>query len=415
MIRVSVAIMAHPRRADFVPELQAKLDRPAAVVWDDGSNSRWGTGRRALAAYDPAATHHLVLQDDSVIPRNLVAGVEQMLAHAPQDVPVCLYVGKVRPYREMVTEYVGRAAGGASWLVMDRLNWGVAVILPTSMVEAVVAAGDAQTIPNYDSRMSTFFEAKGIDVWYPWPSLVDHRESPSLVPGRVGAGRVAHQFIGATASALDTEYTGTVLRLPNSDSYRPGGQPNMLFICDQFDNYSVPTCGAKFTDHYFEATTPGQVAHLQMPHHKRRGVRPATEDEAKAFYERQRAALAEPVSEPAPVTPPSGAEQIQEPAPVDPSADGTKVEEEEPAADGDEDPAADGQEPEQSPEDAETPEDAAVETGAADEVPDGTAEEVLAWVGDDAARAAAAIAAEEARDKPRKTLLGQLGKLTAAE
>jgi len=367
MIRVSVAIMAHPRRAAFVPELEATLDRAAKVVWDDGSNSRWGTGRRALAAYDPAATHHLVLQDDSVIPRDLVAGVEQMLAHAPQDVPVCLYVGKVRPYKEMVAEYVKRAEG-ASWLVMDRLNWGVAVILPVSMIEAVVAAGDSQTIPNYDSRMSTFFEAKGIDVWYPWPSLVDHRESPSLVPGRGHSGRVAHQFIGAEASALDIDYSGAVLRLPNADSYRPGGQSTMLFICEKYDNFSIPTANVKFKDHYFEATTPGQVAHLQMPHVKRRGVRPATEEEATAWYEAKHPAAAA-VSEPAPVEPPSGTEEVKEPAPV--PAEGVKVSE---------------------------------------DVPDGTADEVLAWVGGDFERAVAAEAAELA-GKRRKTLLADLAKI----
>lgn len=390
MIRVSVAIMAHPRRAAFVPELQARLDRPAEVVWDDGSNSRWGTGRRALLVYDPAASHHLVIQDDAVIPADLVAGVEAALAHAPGDVPVCLYVGKVRPYREMVTEYVARADEGASWLVMDRLNWGVAVVLPTGMVEAVVAAGDAQTIPNYDSRMSAFFEAKGIDVWYPWPSLVDHRETPSLVPGRVGAGRVAHEFIGAASSALDTEYTGTVLRLPNSDSYRPGGHTIMLFTCENYDNFSIPAANVRFKDHHFLATTPGQIAHLQMPHIKRRGVRPATEEETAAWNEAQRTPVE--VSEPAPVTPPAGAGEAKEPAPLDPPAHAVKVGEDTPPAD-----ASTGEAPE------------------GEQVPDGTADDVLAWVGDDPARAAVAVEAEQGREKPRKTLLANLEKLTAAE
>jgi hypothetical protein len=43
-----------------------------------------------------------------------------------------------------------------------------------------------------------------------------------------------------------------------------------------------------------------------------------------------------------------------------------------------------------------------------DEVPDGTAQEVLGWVGDDAAKAAAALAAEQARPQPRKTLRSRL-------
>lgn len=48
------------------------------------------------------------------------------------------------------------------------------------------------------------------------------------------------------------------------------------------------------------------------------------------------------------------------------------------------------------------------------DVPDGSAEVVLAWVGEDKERAARALAAEQARDKPRSTLVGQLEKLAQA-
>lgn len=406
--RVSVAIMAHPRRADFVPELEAALDRPATVVWDDGSNSRWGTGRRALLAYDPAATHHLVVQDDAVIPRDLVAGVETALQHAPQDVPLCLYVGRVRPYREMVTEYVGRAAEGASWLVMDRLNWGVAVVLPVSLIEAMVAACDTQSIPNYDSRMSAFFEDKGIEVWYPWPSPVNHRESPSLVPGRVGAGRVAHRFIGATTSALDIDYSGAVLRLPNADSYRPGGQTTMLFISEKYNNLSIPTVRVRFKDHYFMASTPGQISYLQRHFMKARGVRPATEEETAAWHERQQAGAvaAAVVREPTPVEPPVGAEEVKEPAPdVSPEdSDAEKVAEPAPAS-----PEADDEAPADEQEDPAEPE-GNDEDEPVIEVPDGTATEILAWVGADVDRAKAAAEAEVTA-KQRKTLLADLDKI----
>lgn len=44
-------------------------------------------------------------------------------------------------------------------------------------------------------------------------------------------------------------------------------------------------------------------------------------------------------------------------------------------------------------------------------VPTGSAEGVLAWVGDDADRAVAALEAEEKRDKPRATLVAKLEKV----
>src|SRR5690606_7713538 len=160
----------------------------------------------------------------------------------------CLYVGKTRPYREMISDYVRRADEGASWLVMDQLHWGVAVVIPTRYIDAMVEWCDGLDIPNYDTRMSRWFEAQGIETWYPYPSLVDHRESPSLVPGRGHAGRVAHRFIGTDASAADADYTGSVLRLPSVSDYRPGG--TMLFYCSKYDNLHVPTIGVRFVDHF---------------------------------------------------------------------------------------------------------------------------------------------------------------------
>lgn len=74
--------------------------------------------------------------------------------------------------------------------------------------------------------------------------------------------------------------------------------------------------------------------------------------------------------------------------------------------------------PEQAPvpvtaaEAAET-ESSAVPSGAGVEaVPEGTANEVLDWVGDDPARAQQALAAEQARDKPRSTLIAKLEAVT---
>jgi hypothetical protein len=46
---------------------------------------------------------------------------------------------------------------------------------------------------------------------------------------------------------------------------------------------------------------------------------------------------------------------------------------------------------------------------------DGTAADVLAWVGEDPDRAEEALAAEQAKDRPRSTLVKQLEKLAAAD
>lgn len=48
-------------------------------------------------------------------------------------------------------------------------------------------------------------------------------------------------------------------------------------------------------------------------------------------------------------------------------------------------------------------------------VPDGTGVEVLAWVGEDLERAAVALAREEQREKPRRTLMRSLSDLQQQE
>jgi len=218
---VSVAIMAHRKREAFVPGLMAALDRPADVVWDR-RDDRWDTGRRAMLSFDPSATHHAVIQDDAIVCRDLIAGIERALEHVPPGTPLCLYAGRLRPFREAVQRLVDRTREDTSWLAMGQMHWGVGIVMPTELIKDAIAWGDGRPdIPNYDWRLSCWLGLQGIPVWYPWPSLVDHRDSPSLVPGRVGA-RHAHRFVGADASALDLRWDGGVVSIPElSRAQRP--------------------------------------------------------------------------------------------------------------------------------------------------------------------------------------------------
>jgi hypothetical protein len=213
--RLSAAVMAHPRRAGYVDELLDALDRPAEVVWDQ-INDRHDTGVRALEAHDPAATHHLVVQDDAVVCRDLIAGIEQALKHCPQNVPLCLYVGRVRPFPREVERLVAEAGdAGASWLTMRGIYWGVGIVVPTADLADLTAWFRTSTVTNYDRRVSTWYQVHNLDIWYPWPSLVDHRGDESLIDGH-GSGRFAHRFVGTDRSALDVDWGGAVVDVPRS-------------------------------------------------------------------------------------------------------------------------------------------------------------------------------------------------------
>lgn len=213
MTSISAAIMAHPDRSRFVTELRSKLDRDVPVVWDE-RNDRWDTGSRAMAVYDPTATHHLVLQDDAVIPHDLLAGLEKALARVPDEAALCLYFGKVKRSRTSIWRIINRTRADTSWVVTTHLNWGVGIVLPTRHIKEMLSWANMRSdIANYDIRIGRWLQHNRIPVYYPWPSLVDHRNSPSLVPGRNGRGRRAYAFIGENASALDFKADGGTIRV----------------------------------------------------------------------------------------------------------------------------------------------------------------------------------------------------------
>lgn len=212
-IRLSAAIMAHPARAVMVDDLLGRLDREVPVVWDQ-IQDRHDTGIRAIEAFDPTATHHLVLQDDIVPCRDLLAGVERALAHVPEGHPASFYLGRVKPFSRPVKEAVAQARG-ASWITMDGVYWGPAIAMPTSSIPAMAKwyrGKSGRTVTNYDRRISVWHEQQGIRCWYSWPCLVDHAGDESLVRGRTVTRR-AHRFVGERRSALSVDWSGGVVEM----------------------------------------------------------------------------------------------------------------------------------------------------------------------------------------------------------
>lgn len=226
MSGLSVAVMAHPARAHLVDELVDALEIGAdRVVWDT-NNNRWHTGRRAWETYDPAADYHFVIQDDALVCRDLIAGLEKALDHVPAEAIVSPYTGTRRPMSGIVENAVGEArAAGAAWIIMRALNWGVGIIAPTSSIDDMIAWADKQSYPNYDRRVGRYYYLVTCwPVWSTWPTLIDHRDhdtAPSLCGH--GPGRVAHGFIGTDRSALEIDWAAgsvTMAGMQQLDHYR---------------------------------------------------------------------------------------------------------------------------------------------------------------------------------------------------
>lgn len=201
--------MAHPARRDWATPLARKIaddaNRAVHIAWDRVGDC-WETSRRAWLTFDPEATHHVVIQDDAVVCRDLVAGIEKALTFIPGDGIISLYVGTRRPTVNSVNRAVRDAEQlGVSWIKMTGLQWGVGVVVPTRVIHDMVAWCDTERVKGDDNKMRRFFTTQlRWPTWCTWPSLVDHRQIPSIL--HHPAGRYAHRFIGEDVSALTADY-----------------------------------------------------------------------------------------------------------------------------------------------------------------------------------------------------------------
>lgn len=208
---LSVTIMAHVKRSKMIDELLTMFDIPAGdvrIAWDQ-NNNRWDTGRRSWLAHDEVTTHHMVIQDDSLPCTDIVKTVKRALAALPGDDAMnsvmCLYMGKKRPRTHYVRVVAKLASDkNASFITIPGVYWGPGIVMPTHMIKDMVSFCDQRKdIPNYDTRISRWTVARELTVYYPWPSLVEHRDAGSLVPGRVGTGRTAMRWAGTDREAVE--------------------------------------------------------------------------------------------------------------------------------------------------------------------------------------------------------------------
>lgn len=217
-MKVSAAIMAHPDRAEFVAELRFKLDRVPGIYWDPGGppsgngDRVWSVARAAWSMFDPAADYHVLIQDDAIVCPDLLAGIEQALDHVPAGAVLSPYLGtgRMAPAR---WDHLERMAddSGASFVRAERLMWGVCLALPTVDIPDMIAWADRRGGVPDDMRVGGWAKRNDREVWYTWPSLVDHRTVPSLTKHRA-LDRVARRH--HLGSALEINWSGPVVTDP---------------------------------------------------------------------------------------------------------------------------------------------------------------------------------------------------------
>jgi hypothetical protein len=210
--------MAHPDRGEQVIELLAALDRTVAISWDmegppSGNADRiWRAARTVWSLADPDADYHVLIQDDALVCADYLAGLERALAYVPEGAIVSPYLGTGRMAPPRWDHLTARAdAIGASWVRAERVLWGVSLVVPTRDVPEMIEWCDRRYGVPDDMRVGAWAKRANREVWYPWPSLVDHRTIPSLTKHKA-ADRVARRH--HTGSALDLCWDGPVVTDP---------------------------------------------------------------------------------------------------------------------------------------------------------------------------------------------------------
>jgi hypothetical protein len=217
-MRVSAAVMAHPDRAAYVQQLQASLDYPVSVYWDpagppSGHGDRvWSVARQAWLLFDPAADYHVLIQDDAIACPDLLAGIEAALEHVTPGAILSPYLGtgRMAPARWDTLERMADAAG-ASFVRGERVMWGVCLAVPVIDIPAMIDWCDRRAGVPDDMRVGGWAKREHREVWYTWPSLVDHRTVPSLTKHKA-LDRVARRH--HVGSALELSWGGPVVTDP---------------------------------------------------------------------------------------------------------------------------------------------------------------------------------------------------------
>jgi len=168
--------------------------------------SPWRTYRECLRLTPAAASHRVVVQDDSIPCRDFMLHAVRAITARPSDL-ICFYSGgALVPHLISIST---AAEQGESWARLSNDSWipAVAISWPAWMIPHVLA----ETRDGLDSGSSAddqvigdWCRGRGITPLATVPSLVDHRDGHrSLVGGPVGMRfREAVRYIGADDPSL---------------------------------------------------------------------------------------------------------------------------------------------------------------------------------------------------------------------
>ncbi len=162
-MKISIALMCHTSRKEFIPYLIEKLGECRVFV-DDGSLGVKKNAMRCWESYDKNADYHLVIQDDAIICDNFKTKCMPYLENSEGIVSFFLSKRTRERVREDGIFFKKRTLTGA-----------VALAIRTDLIKKMIQEMREAKIENDDTIISWFAQRHHIEVCYSKPSLVDHR------------------------------------------------------------------------------------------------------------------------------------------------------------------------------------------------------------------------------------------------
>lgn len=163
--------MAHPSRAEYIPYLKEHLgDVP--VAWDEKQDI-WDTCRRAWLLHDPEADFHFVIQDDAIIGRDFHERLQKLVQNG--DFVYNLYIGRPR-FKAHILKIKER---GGDRMIRSNIHHEIALGFPTKYIKEMVEHCDNAGATS-DRFINGYVNKKKLKVFFPLPSLINHRNTPSL-------------------------------------------------------------------------------------------------------------------------------------------------------------------------------------------------------------------------------------------
>lgn len=169
-MNIDFVVMAHTTRTKYIPSIVEHFDESKITI-DDGTLGVWGNAKQAWNMVDPKTDYGIVIQDDAILCDDFKYRAETFISQHNGHF-ISFYFGhSVKTFKYLRPQYFDAP-----------LHHAVALAIPTPLIPDMIAYADTRhEIDGDDMKMKRWLISKNMVCRYSNPSLVQHRNIPSII------------------------------------------------------------------------------------------------------------------------------------------------------------------------------------------------------------------------------------------